>query len=44
VPFLLAGGGFFVYTIFHGLTHLTDSLTQVVVPGKAELHLKSGKT
>lgn len=42
VPFFLAGGGFFVYTLFHELSHITDSLTQVVVPGSAELHLKPG--
>jgi hypothetical protein len=44
VPFLLAGLGFFVYTLYHGITHLTDSLTQVVVPGRAELNLKRGRT
>jgi hypothetical protein len=44
VPFLLAGGGIFVYTLVHGLMHVTDSLTQVVVPGKAELDLKHGQT
>jgi len=43
-PFLLAGGAVFVYTLVHGLMHLTDSLTQVVVPGKAELSLKRGRT
>lgn len=40
LPFFLIGGGFFFYTIFHGITHVTDSLTQVVVPGRAELSLK----
>jgi len=44
VPFLLAGVGFFAYTLFHGITHITDSLTQVVVPGRAELSLKRGQT
>ena len=44
VPFLLAGGGFYVYTLSHGLVHVTDSLTQVVVPGKAQLNFKRGVT
>jgi hypothetical protein len=43
VPFLVAGAGFFVYTLAHGMLHLTDSLTQVVVPGIAELTLKRGQ-
>jgi hypothetical protein len=42
-PFLLLGIGFFAYTLFHGLNHATDSLTQVVVPGKAELNLLPGR-
>ena len=44
VPFFLIGVGFFVYTLFHGLKHVTDSLTQVVVPGRQELSLKSVDT
>ena len=44
VPFLLAGGGFFAYTLIHGITHVTDSLTQIVVPGRAALDLKRGPT
>jgi hypothetical protein len=44
LPFLLIGGGFFVYSIFHGITHATDSLTQVVVPGNVELSMRSGHT
>lgn len=44
LPFLLAGGGFFAYTLFHELTHVTDSLTQVVVPGRAEMDLTHGRT
>lgn len=40
----LLGGAFFAYTTFHGLMHVTDSLTQVVVPGQAELNLKGGDT
>ena len=43
VPFFLIGIGFFGYTLFHGITHVTDSLTQIVVPGKAELNLKQGR-
>ena len=43
VPFFLIGGGFFVYTTFHGIMHVTDSLTQVVVPGNAELNLQPGR-
>jgi len=40
--FLIAvGAGLFAYAIYTGLTHLTESLTQVVVPGKAELELKT---
>jgi hypothetical protein len=42
VPFFLIGVGFFVYTLFQGLTHATDSLTQIVVPGSAELNLRPG--
>jgi hypothetical protein len=42
VPFLVGGVGFFLYTLFHELVHMTDSLTQVVVPGRAELSLKGG--
>jgi hypothetical protein len=43
VPFFVVGAGFFVYTLLHGFLHLTDSLTQVVVPGEAELTLKQGQ-
>ena len=43
LPFALIGGGFFVYTLFHGLTHVTDSLTQIVVPGSKELNLQQGR-
>ncbi len=43
VPFFLIGVGFFAYTLFHGLTHITDSLTQVVVPGSTELNLQPGR-
>lgn len=41
-PFLLIGGGLFFYTLFHGLTHATDSLSQIVAPGRAELELQPG--
>lgn len=43
VPFFLIGVGFFAYTLFYGLTHITDSLTQVVVPGSTELNLQPGR-
>jgi hypothetical protein len=41
-PFLLVGIGLFAYALIHGITHATDSLTQVVVPGGAQLALKPG--
>jgi hypothetical protein len=44
LPFLAIGIGFFAYFLIHGLTHVTDSLTQVVVPGKAELSLQHEQT
>ncbi len=44
LPFLLIGCGVFGYTLFHGLFHVTDSLTQVVVPGRAELSLQRDTT
>ncbi len=44
VPFFLVGTGVFLYALITGLTGLTDSLTQVVVPGEAELALQSGRT
>jgi hypothetical protein len=43
-PLFLIGGIFFAYTTFHGLMHVTDSLTQVMVPGQTELSLKGGVT
>ena len=43
LPLLLAGMGVFGYTLFQGITHATDSLTQVVVPGTAELRLHRGR-
>jgi hypothetical protein len=43
-PFLVVGLGIFVYTLVQGITHVTDSLTQVVVPGEADLTLKHGET
>jgi hypothetical protein len=39
LPFLLLGMGLFVYALIYGITHATDSLTQVVVPGTTELTL-----
>jgi hypothetical protein len=43
VPFFLTGAVWFGYTLFHGLMHVTDLLTQVVVPGSAELNLQPGQ-
>lgn len=37
---MLAGVGLFVYTLFQGIFHLTDDLTQIVVPGAKDLTLK----
>jgi hypothetical protein len=36
-PFFVIGVGLGVYTLIHGLMHITDLLTQVVVPGGREL-------
>ena len=44
VVLALAGVGFFTYFLIHGIFHLTDSLTQVVVPGQAELSLNGPAT
>jgi hypothetical protein len=44
VVLALAGVGLFAYFLVHGLFHLTDSLTQVVVPGQAQLSLKAPAT
>lgn len=38
---IVVGAGLFAYFLFTGIFHLTDLLTQVVVPGKAELELKT---
>src|SRR5262249_20718771 len=35
----LVGIGLFLYFLIAGLSHMTDTLTQVVVPGQAELKL-----
>src|SRR5258708_36506589 len=43
VPFFLIGGGFFFYTLFNGIMHVTDSLTQIAAPGKAELNLQPAR-
>lgn len=44
LPFVLIGLGLFVFALFRGLGHATDSLTQIVVPGRAELNLHRGFT
>ena len=42
---LMAGGvGIFIYTLWHGISHITDSLVQVVVPGEAQLSLKHAQS
>ena len=41
VILILGGGGLFAYFLFQGLFHITDSLTQVVVPGHVELTLST---
>jgi hypothetical protein len=38
---IFAGASRFVYALFHGLFHLTDHLTQVVVPGEKDLTLQA---
>lgn len=43
LSFFLIGAGFFAFTLFHGMMHVTDSLTQIVVPGGAELSLRRGR-
>jgi hypothetical protein len=37
---MLGGLSLFVYTLFQGIFHLTDDLTQIVVPGGKDLALK----
>jgi hypothetical protein len=39
VAAMLAGLGMFIYTIVHGISHVTDDLTQIVVPGDRNLTL-----
>lgn len=38
---ILAGVGLFVYFLLTGIFHITDNLTQIVVPGEAELTLQA---
>jgi hypothetical protein len=44
LPFFLGGIGLFSYEIAHGLVHVTDALTRVVVPGRATLNLERDKS
>jgi hypothetical protein len=37
VAVMLAGVGLFVYDLVHGIVHITDHLTQIVVPGEKDL-------
>ncbi len=41
IAVILAGIGLFVYFLLNGLFHITDNLTQIVVPGEADLTLQS---
>jgi len=44
VGLMTIGVGIFIYTLWHGISHVTDSLVQVVVPGESELTLKLGQS
>jgi hypothetical protein len=44
IPFFLAGLSIFLYSLLHGIYHLTDSLTQVVVPGESRLEFQQAKS
>jgi len=44
IAVILAGVGFFVYFLLTGLFHITDNLTQIVVPGEASLTLQANLT
>jgi hypothetical protein len=39
VAAIFAGLSLFLYTILHGISHITDDLTQIVVPGEKDLTL-----
>lgn len=39
VAVILAGLSLFAYALFHGIDHVTDGLTQIVVPGEKDLTL-----
>lgn len=40
LPFALAGITIFIYALIYGISHVTDSLVQVVVPGESQLEFK----
>jgi hypothetical protein len=42
IAFFAIGMGLFCFFLFQSLTHLTDNLTQIVVPGSTELSLRHG--
>jgi hypothetical protein len=44
VPIFFGGIGLLIYETSHGLVHVTDSLTRVVVPGQASLNLERGRS
>ena len=39
VALAAVGCGLFVYFVWNGLSHMTDPVTQIVVPGEADLKL-----
>lgn len=39
VAFILGGAGLFVYSLLHGILHITDDLAQFVAPGQTVLSL-----
>jgi hypothetical protein len=44
IPFFIGGISIFIYALIHGISHVTDSLVQVVVPGESPLELKQTKS
>jgi len=40
IAVILAGTGLFVYFLLSGIFHITDNITQIVVPGEADLSLE----
>lgn len=44
VAVILVGSGLFLNTLLHGINHITDDLTQIVVPGEKNLTLMPKRT